>query len=440
MRAVNVLGVDIGTTHVKAMLVTAAGEVAEASVPTPWRTADGLRVMQTEDLLTAVERAIREVVGRKDPGVSFVDAVGVTSMGEAGLFVDGRTCSEISGWQSVETVRPLYEALVRERGALALYRRTGVSPAPKFSLFQIKRDYARHTGASWLSVADYLVWHWTGGRRVTHESLAARTMLFNGQEQQWDDELLHWAGIDARHMPEVLGPDGFAGEVAVTGCRALKGAKIFHAGHDHIAAAFGGDLQSDELMDSTGTAEPILVRRSRPLIDERTLALQMMWGRSLFGDGDYIGLLPTPAGGGAESWAREVLGLAPEDLLSPRWPAEERFDPLGWNDGRAAWTGLGVTTTRQDLYWAVLHGVARTLGEKVAAAEELLGMTVPSLKVVGGITHHSAWLRVRARYLSKSLKLMRPASAALVGAVRYAAEGLSAVCPLAVEWILVEGG
>jgi sugar (pentulose or hexulose) kinase len=300
----------------------------------------------------------------------------------------------------------------------------------------MKRHRVTLKDGHWLSVADYLIWHWTGGVKATHASLAARTMAFDWQSRHWDEELLHWAEMTTGHVPALVASDGFAGEVVASVLPRLKGAQIFHAGHDHVAAAFGADLEGDEILDSTGTAEPLLVRTARPVITSRTLEFQTMWGRSLFRDDSYIGLVPTPAGGGVERWARETLGLTSKEAFEVR-PFRESsvtFDAEGWTNRQASWRGIGRGTSRQVLYDAVLHGASKAVARRLPWAEAVMGKRCRRLKVAGGITQHRLWLAIRAQYFPLHQHPMRPHDAALVGAARYAAVGMGALWPLSVRW------
>ncbi|MCY0879239.1 MAG: FGGY family carbohydrate kinase [Firmicutes bacterium] len=430
------MGVDVGTTHVKAMLCEETGRVSQAQVPTPWSVHAGEEVMKPADLLGAVYQTLQRILEDLVPQPR-IDAIGVTSMGEAGLFVRAGGEGFISGWQDLEVARPLFDELLQHYEAYALYERTAVTPAPKFGLLHMKRRKRDGEDGTWLSVADYLIWHWTGGQAVTHPSLGARTMAYHWQLRQWDEELLAWAEMTAASMPALVAGDGFAGEVTVSELPQLKGARLFHAGHDHVAAAFGADLADDEILDSTGTAEPLLVRTPRPRITPKTLEFQMMWGLSLFGDESFVGLVPTPAGGAVERWARETLGLTGLEAFEAH-PAMARgvtFDAEGWPRGTAAWRNIGRSTSRQALYDAVLRGAAETVARRLPWAEAAMGRRCRRLKVAGGITQHRLWLAIRAKHLPRPQHLMRPHDAALVGAARLAAKGIGAEWPLAVQWV-----
>lgn len=433
------LGIDIGTTHIKAMAATDSGVLAQASTHTPWETQAGRRVMYPQPLLEAVMSAISQGLNGLNDASPRVQAVAVTSMGEAGLYVTPQgPIGAIGAWQDVHGTEQGYRSLLEMWDAQSLFEITGLSPSPKFGLFRMRAQAPgkKDSAVRWLSVADFIIWHLTAGIAVSHESLAVRTLAYDWRHRQWNRDLLAWAGLDAEQMPHVLRAPTSVGVVSQTDEPRLLGAQVIHGGHDHVCAAYGADLQFEELMDSTGTAEPLLVRENSPVLSQKARRHAMTWAKSLFADDSYIGLLPTPAGGAPEVWAREVLGLSWSEVKNvfPHRATPVRFDPQEWAAGNARWQGLGYDVSRLDLYWAVLEGVSRSLADRVRDMEDLMDRQYFSLKVVGGIVKHGSWLAIRATHLKVPQWLMQPSSAALVGAIRCAANAVGAPMPVKIQW------
>lgn len=431
------VAVDIGTTHVKAVAVTDTGALAQTDAPTPWEMQNSRRILNPKVLLRVILVAVREALDRLGE-VDYVISVAVTSMGEAGLYVsETEPLGFIGAWQDLQETQREYADLLSSWDPQGLFEMTGVAPSPKFGLFRMRAQHLPGSKGYWLSVADFLVWHLTGGIRVTHASLAARTMAYDWQSGDWNQTLLNWASLDPEQMPRIVTAPCSVGRVIQTDDVRLKGAAVIHAGHDHICAAYGADLQIGELLDSTGTAEPLLVRDKNPLLSIAARKNHMSWGMSLFGDKTHIGLLPTPGGGAAEVWARQVLGLEWSEItdLAEFRQTTVGFDPRQWASDDAMWQGLGFATGRLDLYWAVLNGVAESLAERIETVEYLMNRRYNRLKVVGGIARHKPWLAIRARHLKRTQLLMQPGNGAVIGAIRYAAEALGRPVPIAVKWI-----
>jgi xylulokinase len=434
------LALDVGTTHVKALAARADGSWTQGSVKTPWHERQGRRVLDPAQLMGAIAQVVHESLSQFEPSDVRVAAVGVTSMGEAGLFVsERRPLNDIGAWQDVRGTEARYQELITRWEPQALFERTGIAPHPKFSLLRMRQERPADAFVGWLSVADYVIWALTGGARVTHPSLAARTMAYRWRERQWDAELLRWAGLEPAHMPTLQEDGAAVGPVVYTDDERLKGAWVVHAGHDHVAAAFGADLGTGQVLDSSGTAEPLVVRALEPVLSPLARQAQMAWGPSLFGDGSYIGLLPTPGGGACEAWARTTLNVSWAEIgaLSAVPQTRVQFDATGWPQGAACWSGLGYDVDRLSLYGAVLDGVAESVAHRLKELEAISGQSYPALRVVGGVARHRLWLSVRARRLGRAQQVMDPPHAALIGALRAAARAVGQPCPVAVDWQVV---
>lgn len=439
------VGIDIGTTHIKSMAATDEGEVGLASIHTPWISHSGNRELDPDVLVAAVLETVTRSLDSLQESTVHVAAVGVTSMGEAGLYVsDDGPLGYIGGWQDVQSTHEGYRDLMSVWDVQNLFERTGISPSPKFGLFRMRAQWPsgpmfRRQSLHWLSVADFIVWHLTGGVAVTHASLAARTLAYDWRRRGWDSDLLQWTQLCPEQLPKIINGTVTVGEVRVGSDARLLGAEVIHAGHDHVCAAFGADLQKGELMDSTGTAEPLLVREGAPMLSVEARKQGVMWGPSLFDDESFVMLMPTPGGGASEVWARDVLTIDSREMeLSHEGRVTNvQFEPWHWEEGKAQWMGLGYGDNRLDLYWAVLDGVAESLSRRVMDMEQLMGSHYTRMKVVGGIVNHKVWVSIRSHRLGREQDLMQPENGALVGAIRSAATAVGVTMPVSVHWIKV---
>lgn len=430
------IGLDIGTTTIKALAATNLGVAAEASAYTPWTREHNKQILKPAILWKTCQDVISQSLDGLDSKVNSVRALAVTSMGEAGLYVVGTTArTNIGSWQDLSRNEIAYQDFLTQWDPQEVFQRTGIAPGPKFGLFRMREDNLHLPEARWLSVADYVVWCLTGGSVVaTHPSLASRTMAYNWQSGDWDAEMLEWAGLAPVNMPTIKSASQGLG--VVTNCcdERIIGATVVNAGHDHVAAAYGADLQPGEMVDSTGTAESLLIRSAIPTVSQQARALGLMWGRSLFADGSFVALVPTPAGGAAESWARGMLGLRWDDVHAAARQTSVCFDAEGWHNHRAQWQGLGYDATPLDLYSAVLVGVAESVRDRLERAEMLMRRPYTSLKVVGGVVKHDAWLAIRAEILRRQQLLLKTTGGALFGAIRAAAAAVDAESPLVPIW------
>jgi sugar (pentulose or hexulose) kinase len=251
------VGLDVGTTAVKAAAFDTSGrELAHGRAPTPWRTVPTGAELDPDDLLDAAVAAAREAVAAA--GAGQVAGLGVASMAETGVLVDGggRPVVPSIAWHDT---RGDPERLASDLPDFPA--RTGLPASTLCTLVKYRwmRDHWPDTarGVRWVNVAEWIV-RGLGGDVATELSLASRTGFYDLHTKQPWDEALAWAGA----------PDGLVGEPVPAGTpmgRTEDGAVLTVGGHDHLAAAVGaGAAGEGDVLDSCGTAEAF-VRATKPL-------------------------------------------------------------------------------------------------------------------------------------------------------------------------------
>jgi xylulokinase len=414
------LGLDVGTTRIKAVVIDAAGGERAASVPTPFgRSAEGID-MGVADL----RRALGDVLSALGPERERVAAVGLAGMAESGVPMrDGRALAPIIAWhdgRGEETV-----ASLERRFGPALARWTGrrvrtVSSVAKLGWLV---DHGVAEPDRWLGVPELALFLLTGAEATEH-SLAARTGAYDVSQRRFLPEVIAHVlagteaggpgvGSRAGAAPEagdevaavggaesgdgrgaaLFPPVRAAGEAmgSVVGEAAAEyglaeGIPVTIAGHDHLAAAAGLGARPDDLFNSVGTAET-LVRRldARPDL-ARALELDLA-----------VTLWP-----GGEAWA--VLASATRSGLVIEALAAHLERGSGAGDGIAAAVGgvvalgLGIEVAvgpAAEMWTATLGALAR---RTAAAAERVAALAGPHRRLVvfGGGSRNPAWLRAKA--------------------------------------------
>jgi sugar (pentulose or hexulose) kinase len=424
-----VLGLDVGTTSVKAAAVDEDGrEVAHGRAPTPWRPVPTGAELDPDALLdaaaAAADAALREVPDAE------VGAVGVASMAETGVLVDAslRPVVPSIAWhdsRGADEASRLAAALPDFAG------RTGLPATPLCTLAKYAwmrthwEDAAR--GTRWLNVAEWIVLG-LGGEPGAEASLASRTGFYDLQAgTPWPDALA-WAdapaGLAPPHAPAgtPLGragamPSPFApgatspGGVGAAPSRGriadalprLRGAVLAVGGHDHIAASVGaGAAGEGDVLDSCGTAEAIL-RATAPLppaIVTRAVADGFTVGRHALPDRFVLQ---------GAVWAGEALQAV---LALVGVPTEARDDveaaaldadpgPLalaGLDAESLTITGLTGAASPAALYRAALERIGAD-GASVLARMEALAGPARRLVVTGGWSEGVAARAVKQRHL-----------------------------------------
>lgn len=314
MTAQHVMGVDVGSTYIKGIVVDAHGsQVAIARVDTPWQSRPhGRTEMDAAVLIDAVNTILDDIAGQLTAHTADarIAAIGVSGMAEAGVLVieDDPTLSPVDAvvrpivaWfdpRGDEALAAVSDAVARDFGG-----RTGLPFTPLATFAKLLTHRAEGldlSGLQWLNVPEFVA-HALGGRRRGETSLVSRTGLIDqGTGDIWGaalDEL----GVGRSFLPPRLAAGSSWGTVRDDAPASIAGARLTVAGHDHLVASVAAGAVSPETMyDSIGTAEALVRVLDHPLDRAARASLadhgidtvrHMLPGRSVLLAGTRSGLL-----------------------------------------------------------------------------------------------------------------------------------------------------
>ena len=246
------VGVDVGPTRVKAVVVDLAGtELAARPPSTPW-VVDGHARRDGRDGADR-RRPRRSSSARLEQACGDrVIGLGVTGVGESGVLLDrhGQPAAPIIAWYDQ---RGDVELIAKELPDLVA--RTGVRFDPVATIFKLPELLRRGDGVRWLNVAEWVV-RSLGGDEQAEMSLAGRTGLCDLHTATWWPDALEFLGVDDSFLP------GDPASASPAPGRAtfdpIAGARLAVAGHDHQVAAYvAGAIEPGYLFESLGTADAI---------------------------------------------------------------------------------------------------------------------------------------------------------------------------------------
>jgi len=260
------VGIDVGTTMTKAVVVGADGrEISWGNAPTPWKSVHGGAEADPADFFDVAMRATRTALNAAPPGR--VVGMGVTSMAETVVLLgpDGSPATSSIAWHDTRGSEEA-EELARELGHDAFTELTGLPLSSMCTL--AKLAWLHRHGAPQicraLNVADWVLYR-LGAEQVAEASLASRTGVLCLAERSWWVEALEVAGAPPGLFPPVVSAGQLVGRARGAVPARLQGAALAPAGHDHLCVAAGsGATRSGQLLDSCGTAEAV-VRAVEPL-------------------------------------------------------------------------------------------------------------------------------------------------------------------------------
>ncbi len=306
------LGLDLGTTNVKALVVDTTGNVvAQGSSPvTRTTTPDGGVEQNIDQIWEATCEAIRQAATQVSPEA--IRAIGISSQGGALQLLDDRDQPQgpVISWLDGRGKR-FDRELEEQLGMDYLVAHTG-SSLSSMTLGQLLRlqeespeklEAAKGMGF----VGDVIVGRLCGRRAHDATSLSIG-MLYNPRLGSADPELLERLKIDTKALPDlapVHQPAGFLLRHVAQQTGLTEGIPVSPAIHDQYAASVGaGTTAEGEVLVGTGTAWVLVATTGRlmPPIAPRTFVCQHPC------EGLYGQLLSMSNGGSALQWALEITG------------------------------------------------------------------------------------------------------------------------------------
>jgi xylulokinase len=424
------VGVDVGTTGVKALAVSPDGEVLAAatrgyglSTPRP-----GWSEQDPEDWWRAAEAALADVArGREIAGIGLSGQMhGLVTLDAAGrvirpaiLWNDQRTAAECAEIEE----RVGLERLIALTGNRAL---TGFT-APKLLWLRRHEPEAYARVARVMLPKDYVRLRLTGEWAID-ASDASGTLLLDVERRDWSADVLGALDLPPVWFPPVLESPSAAGGVRTSPSNTVSlGTPVAAGAGDQPAAAVGvGVVRPGALSVVLGTSGVVLA--ALPAYAHDGEARVHAFCHAVPGTWQAMGVMLSAAGSlewfhrtlapdaPFETLVEEAAGWGPgaEGLLFLPYLSGERT-PHADPDARGAFVGLELRHDRGALVRAVLEGVAFGLRDSLDLIRAL-GVDVPSARVSGGGARSRLWLEIVSSVLGIPLELTESEEGSAFGA------------------------
>ena len=416
------MALDAGTTSNRCILFNAAGEICSVAqkeftqiFPQPgWVEHDADEIFSTQ--LEVAKQAMQNI------GASAGDiaAIGITNQRETTVVWNrhtGRPVYNAIVWQCRRTA-DYCEMLRKEDLVETIRSKTGLVIDPYFSGTKIRwilenvpgaRTQAQAGDLLFGTIETWLIWKLTGGRvHVTDYSNASRTMLFNIESLQWDEDILLKLDIPHSMLPQAVPSSQVYGQTDAQ----FFGAPISIAGAagDQQAALFGqACFQPGDSKCTYGTGSFLLMNTGkRPIFSKNGLVTTIAWG--LDGRVAYALEGSIFVAGAAIQWLRDELRFI-ESAADSEYRAQKvkdcggcyvvpAFTGLGapyW-DAYARGTVMGLTrgVNKYHIIRATLDSIAYQTNDVLSAMEADAGIRLSQLKVDGGASANNYLMQTQA--------------------------------------------
>lgn len=411
-----VVGIDLGTSAVKVLLVSRTGEVVdEVAKDYPlYHDRPSYSEQDPEDWVKQTKLALKELTERIDDpsaieGISFSGQMhGLVLLGEdnkplrrAILWNDTRTtkeCRDIEQNVGLDrlyalTKNPALEGFTLPK--LLWVKKNEPEIFAQAKIFLLPKDYVRYALAGDMNM-DY--------------SDAAGTLLLNVAEKAWSEEMCEKNGIPRSLCPTLVGSDQKTGTILPDVAEATgltTSCQVFAGGADNACGAIGAGILADGLtLSSTGTSGVILSYEATGDKDFQGQVHYFNHGES----SAYYTMGVTLAAGYSLSWFKDTFA---KDISFEELIAEAKASTVGAKGMlfspyivgertphpdsviRASFIGMHASHTRGDFARAVIEGITFSLNESVEIFRSK-GKNVSKVVAIGGGAKSDLWLQTQA--------------------------------------------
>jgi xylulokinase len=439
-----VIGLDLGTSGLKLVLLDREGAVRHSSFealhsihPKPaWAE------QNAQDWTAAIVRGVRGLRKKAHVSSSRISAIGITGHidGVVPVGVDGKPLRNAILWMD-RRAKPQSDWIRTKTREEDCYDITGlaVDPshvAPKILWIRDNEPKTFRRSKHFLLPTNY-VFYFLTHRTHTDHSNASCTMLYDIKHQRWSEHMCDLLGISIETLPEMR--DSTDGSAVLRADLAKKlGLRddvivTVGGGDEEIGAVGAGVISQDELLDLTGTSEPMCLSLNEPFLDPTRLMECHAHG--------YPGkwLLENTGGlaGGIHRWfveqfvsakskatSKEDYGLLNREIASvPAGSEGLVFLPFfsgsilpEWNpDARGVILGLTLSHTRQHIARSIMEGTSYVLKDVVNHLTKI-GHEPKRIVLAGGGSRAEVWRRIKTDVINRSTVSCLKADVTALGA------------------------
>ncbi|GAE91887.1 gluconokinase [Gracilibacillus boraciitolerans JCM 21714] len=433
-----VIGLDFGTTSVKAVAFDLKGNVVnetEQLIETYYPQASFVE-QNPDEIEKSTRNVLKEIftVTNKQN----VLAVGISCAMHSLICVDdkGNALSDMAIWsdgRSSDLVEKLDPKIKK-----SVYSKTGTPIHPMSPLLKLmwmkENDYQAYQQATYfMSLKEYLIYKWTG-KRVIDYSMASATGLMNVKSLDWEEEALALAGVERSQLSKIVPPteiiDGLQSEIIDEVGWPEQTPFVIGAADGQLANLGNGAIKPGEVAVTVGTSGAIRQLISGQHVNDNgeTFSYAFTKDTSIIGG-------PTNNGGIALQWLKDMMEYegTHEQFLQGSEDVEIGSDGLlfvpyvngerapVWNQkARGNFYGLSVTHRRPQLVRAVLEGIVFNIYQIGQSLEEIAGKPT-TISVNGGLTKSPLWVQILADVFGQEIQLAETHHAAAWGGASWTA-------------------
>lgn len=444
------MGIDIGTTGTKTILMQESGKILSSSVQeyslqTPW---PNWAEQNPEDWWMATVKSISKVLSDSKIGGENIKGIGLSGQMHGAVFIDKdykvlRPCILWCDQRTAKQCDYITEKIGKHRLIeLACNPALTGFTAGKVIWVRDNEPEVYQNTFKILLPKDYIRFRLTGSF-ATEVSDASGTLFLDVKKRRWSDEILKKLDIDRGLMPECFESPLVSGKInskasRLTGLKA--GTPVVGGGGDNAAAAVGSGIVKEGMISSSiGTSGVVFAFSQKVKTRAHTFC------HAVPGKWHVMGVMLSA--GGSLRWFRDNLGaeevkeakkrnLDPYEVLIEKattappgcegliflpYLAGERA-PHANPNAKGVFFGLTLRHRKAHLIRSILEGVAFGLRDSLEMIRGM-GISVKEVRALGGGARSSLWRQMQADIMNLEMATVNVTEGAAFGAAILAGVG-----------------
>lgn len=439
-----VIGIDLGTSAVKILLVDQKGNVCmETSKSYPLiQEQFGYSEQNPEEWVEKTVEGISEMINQFQGDIHDIEGISFSGQMHGLVLLDReqRILRNAILWNDTRTTkqcREIYETVGKQR-LLEITKNPALEgfTLPKILWVKENEPETFERASVFLLPKDYLRYRITGNIHSEYSD-AAGTLLLNMSKREWSEELLNLFGLSPNFCPPLVESHEFVGTISpefsrLTGLSEFT--KVFAGGADNACGAIGsGILSEGKTLCSVGTSGVVLSYETRNDLDFEGKVHYFNHGEP----NSFYTMGVTLSAGYSLNWFKEKIaqdekfvdllqevGIVPvgsNGLLFTPYLVGERT-PHADSTIRASFIGMDALHERKDFVRAILEGITFSLNESIEIFREN-GKNIEAIVSIGGGAKNEAWLQMQADIFDSKIEKLESEQGPGMGAAMLAAIG-----------------
>ena len=422
----NLLGVDFGTTALKACLFDDAGNLlASESAQYQLITKGEFIEFDADEFFNVFIGTVNKITNKFK-----VDALAVDTQGETMIVLDkkGKPLMNAIIWldnRASEQAKRMEEKFGLEK----IYNLTGQAeipagyPAPKIEWLKDNAPDIFNKADKFLLLEDYIIYRLTG-KFASSRSLYSSSLLMNIHTGEYIPEILDYLGVTENQLPELKESGEVVGD--------YNGITVVTSALDQIAGATGAGVVKEGVMsETTGTALAVcaLTEKFPPYFEG--LKVSVYYVRK----GVYCLLMWAPTAGAVLEWFKknfcEEFDYGKINELAENVPAGcegliclphlcGTVMPENQPNAKGVFFGMELKHTRGHFLRAIMESVAYMIREYV----EFMGVSLNEIRSMGGGAKSKLWCSIKSSLLKKKIVTLKQNETACLGSAIFAGVGI----------------